>query len=176
MMLDLSLWIINTAAQVGSRVHMWSHGIQIDSQVTPAAQRMKGNDSFTSKSICFVQKVQNLKKKKKKNFLFVFLRLIKCPDFVLPFCFSSLLVLHFTFKVRQSSVCVSASCSRKIGPPFLIILRQRGQVELKKICFTGRTEFWREKMAVIPKRARADYDYLIKLLLIGDSGKSISTS
>lgn len=28
-------------------------------------------------------------------------------------------------------------------------------------------------MAAPPARARADYDYLIKLLLIGDSGKSL---
>ncbi|KAF8395288.1 hypothetical protein HHK36_019231 [Tetracentron sinense] len=31
-------------------------------------------------------------------------------------------------------------------------------------------------MAVAPARARADYDYLVKLLLIGDSGKSLVTS
>lgn len=28
-------------------------------------------------------------------------------------------------------------------------------------------------MAAAPARARADYDYLIKLLLIGDSGESL---
>lgn len=31
-------------------------------------------------------------------------------------------------------------------------------------------------MAAPPARARADYDYLIKLLLIGDSGEDVSLS
>lgn len=31
-------------------------------------------------------------------------------------------------------------------------------------------------MAAPPARARADYDYLIKLLLIGDSGSSVHLS
>lgn len=31
-----------------------------------------------------------------------------------------------------------------------------------------------KSMAAPPPRARADYDYLIKLLLIGDSGKLLS--
>jgi hypothetical protein len=31
-------------------------------------------------------------------------------------------------------------------------------------------------MAAPPARARADYDYLIKLLLIGDSGESLPPS
>jgi hypothetical protein len=30
---------------------------------------------------------------------------------------------------------------------------------------------WVSEMAAPPARARADYDYLIKLLLIGDSGE-----
>lgn len=45
------------------------------------------------------------------------------------------------------------------------------------LCFFNRnfpSSFDSKLMAAPPARARADYDYLIKLLLIGDSGKSLT--
>ncbi|KAF3513346.1 hypothetical protein F2Q69_00005969 [Brassica cretica] len=48
--------------------------------------------------------------------------------------------------------------------------RARSEVEENQICFGLKTATDLESMAAPPARARADYDYLIKLLLIGDSG------
>ena len=81
-------------------------------------------------------------------------------DLVLSF---SILVLHFTFNF-------SCKFINQIEFPFSIVAITHLTNEHLWLGFVLVFVVPSNSMAAPPARARADYDYLIKLLLIGDSG------